>query len=331
MATCRRSRTSFSTSEPWRRRDRSALEDALRTGHRPGRSRKPRGTAATTGPIALGRRAIRGGLRCRVDRRYRARARSTNRPTRYWPAPKRSTRSSSTRKCTRRRWPTSSTVARESKRGAAAEFRDVLPRRATRSRSRPDERRSGTHAAAGSAGTTNSANTSSTSQPSVSTPTTSRTAIISRSCVTAGRAALLVRARRRLVAARRLPRDPVAAQLASLRPHDDAAAFCTWAGRAVAERSRVPSRRVRNARRRRTPLPWGDAPPGPQHGNFGFRRFDPEPVGSSPAGASAWGVEDLVGNGWEWTSTPFAPFPGLRRWHPIRNIPPTSSTANTTY
>jgi formylglycine-generating enzyme required for sulfatase activity len=34
-------------------------------------------------------------------------------------------------------------------------------------------------------------------------------------------------------------------------------------------------------------------------------------VGSFPAGASAWGVEDLVGNGWEWTSTPFAPFDGF--------------------
>lgn len=58
-------------------------------------------------------------------------------------------------------------------------------------------------------------------------------------------------------------------------------------------------------------FPWGDEAPSRLHGNFGFERFDPEPVDAHPAGVSAWGVEDLLGNGWEWTATVFGPFPGF--------------------
>jgi formylglycine-generating enzyme required for sulfatase activity len=34
-------------------------------------------------------------------------------------------------------------------------------------------------------------------------------------------------------------------------------------------------------------------------------------VGSRPETASAFGVQELVGNGWEWTSTEFGPLPGF--------------------
>jgi gamma-glutamyl hercynylcysteine S-oxide synthase len=58
--------------------------------------------------------------------------------------------------------------------------------------------------------------------------------------------------------------------------------------------------------------PWGEADPTEAHGVFDFASWDPQPAGCHPRGRSAWGVDDLVGNGWEWTSTIFGPFPGFR-------------------
>ncbi|MGH7757614.1 MAG: SUMF1/EgtB/PvdO family nonheme iron enzyme, partial [Vulcanimicrobiaceae bacterium] len=93
--------------------------------------------------------------------------------------------------------------------------------------------------------------------------------------------------------------------------HDQAAAYARWRG------GRLPTEAEYHRAAFGTPggaeraYPWGDDAPRPEHGNFDFRRFDPESVGRSPAGASAWGVHDLVGNGWEWTATPFGPLPGF--------------------
>jgi iron(II)-dependent oxidoreductase len=57
--------------------------------------------------------------------------------------------------------------------------------------------------------------------------------------------------------------------------------------------------------------PWGASVPADPPGNFDFRRWDPEPAGTRPEGASAFGVHDLTGNGWEWTSTVFGPYDGF--------------------
>jgi formylglycine-generating enzyme required for sulfatase activity len=40
-------------------------------------------------------------------------------------------------------------------------------------------------------------------------------------------------------------------------------------------------------------------------------RWDPRPVDRDPVAASTWGVDEPVGNGWEWTADLFAPFEGF--------------------
>jgi formylglycine-generating enzyme required for sulfatase activity len=57
--------------------------------------------------------------------------------------------------------------------------------------------------------------------------------------------------------------------------------------------------------------PWGSEKPSAKRGNFDFEHWDPISVAAHPEGASAFGVADLLGNGWEWTSTPFGPFAGF--------------------
>lgn len=100
--------------------------------------------------------------------------------------------------------------------------------------------------------------------------------------------------------------------------YEQASAYAAWAGRAL------PSEEQFHRAAYGTPggspdrggeereYPWGAESPSARHGCFDFRGWDPEPVSASAAGASAFGVAQLVGNGWEWTRTPFAPLPGFR-------------------
>jgi iron(II)-dependent oxidoreductase len=104
------------------------------------------------------------------------------------------------------------------------------------------------------------------------------------------------------------PREPV--QHVSFH---EAEAFCRWAGGRLpteAEWEKAAGWDPGAGRARR--YPWGDAPPSSDRANVGLRRLHPLPVGSFPAGASAYGVEGLAGDVYEWTSSPFVGYPGFR-------------------
>jgi iron(II)-dependent oxidoreductase len=66
------------------------------------------------------------------------------------------------------------------------------------------------------------------------------------------------------------------------------------------------------ATQRRRRFPWGSAEPSSALANLGGDALRPAPVGAYPAGASAYGAEQLMGDVWEWTSSDFTPWPGFR-------------------
>jgi len=89
----------------------------------------------------------------------------------------------------------------------------------------------------------------------------------------------------------------------------EASAYARWAGKRLPaeaewQRAAYGSNETR--------FPWGDEIPGPEHGYFDFERWDPSPVDAFPRGRSAFGLNGLLANGWEWTATPFAPFEGFK-------------------
>lgn len=92
----------------------------------------------------------------------------------------------------------------------------------------------------------------------------------------------------------------------------EAEAYANWLGKSLPTEQQFHRAAYGHTSLGNRQYPWGNNTPTHRTGNFDFKRWDPEPVHATPAGDSAWGVSQLVGNGWEWTSTPFGPFPGFK-------------------
>lgn len=89
----------------------------------------------------------------------------------------------------------------------------------------------------------------------------------------------------------------------------EAQAFCRYAGRRLpseAEWEMAASGAGASAKRR---YPWGNAPPDARRANLEGNA--PVAADARPAGKSAHGCRQLIGNVWEWTDTAFGPYPGF--------------------
>ena len=93
--------------------------------------------------------------------------------------------------------------------------------------------------------------------------------------------------------------------------HAEAMAYARWAGKSLPTEQQWHRAAYGTMDGTERIYPWGNEAPNPTLGNFDFDHWNPTPVNAFPAGGSAFGVYDMVGNGWEWTSTVFGPFPGF--------------------
>ncbi len=94
--------------------------------------------------------------------------------------------------------------------------------------------------------------------------------------------------------------------------HAEATAYARWAGKSLPTEAEWHRAAYGTPDGRERTYPWGSGAPSSQIGNFDFDRWDPTSVNALPAGQSAFGVHGMLGNGWEWTSTVFTPFPGFQ-------------------
>jgi iron(II)-dependent oxidoreductase len=112
-----------------------------------------------------------------------------------------------------------------------------------------------------------------------------------------------------------VPLDEVALDWPVYVSQAEASAYARWAGKSLPTEAEWQRAAYGSVDENPRAYPWSsetlNAGFDKKLGNFDFHRWDPVPVNAFPEGQSAFGIDDILGNGWEWTSTIFGPFPGF--------------------
>lgn len=93
--------------------------------------------------------------------------------------------------------------------------------------------------------------------------------------------------------------------------HAEASAYSCWARKSLPTEAQWHRAAYSSPDASERTYPWGADSPDPTLGNFDLAHWNPAPVNAHPLGESAFGVQGMLGNGWEWTSSVFGPFPGF--------------------
>lgn len=95
-------------------------------------------------------------------------------------------------------------------------------------------------------------------------------------------------------------------------------AYSRWAGRRLPTEaewelaaSAEPAAGGRGIAPHKRRYPWGSDSPTPELANLDWRAIGCIPVDALPAGDSAFGCRQMIGNVWEWMACDFKPYPGF--------------------
>jgi formylglycine-generating enzyme required for sulfatase activity len=92
----------------------------------------------------------------------------------------------------------------------------------------------------------------------------------------------------------------------------DAMVYCRWLSEVTGKSYHLPSEAEWEKAARGTDgriWPWGNVPPDATQCNYNMTVDNTTPIGQYPKGASPYGVLDMAGNVWEWTSSLYKEYP----------------------